>query len=46
MLNDKEMAHRVATARDSGTPIVNYGIAIAQLHGILARAIEPFDLMA
>ncbi|MBO4364728.1 MAG: [FeFe] hydrogenase H-cluster maturation GTPase HydF [Eggerthellaceae bacterium] len=45
MLNDKEMAHRVATATTSGTPIVNYGIAIAQMHGILARAIEPFDLL-
>ena len=44
MLNDKEMAHRVQTAVASGTPIVNYGIAIAQMHGILQRSIEPFDL--
>ena len=42
MLNDKEMAHRMAVAATSGTPIVNYGIAIAQMHGILRRSLEPF----
>ena len=25
-----------------GTPIVNYGVLIAALHGILERAISPF----
>ena len=42
MLNDKEMAHRVATAVAANAPIVNYGIAIAQMHGILHRSLEPF----
>ncbi len=42
MLNDKEMAHRMSVAAASKTPIVNYGIAIAQMHGILDRSLEPF----
>ena len=42
ILNVKGMAHRVATAVAAGTPIVNYGIAIAQMHGILRRSLEPF----
>lgn len=42
MLNDREMRYRVATARGAGVPIVNYGIAIAEMHGILERALRPF----
>lgn len=42
MLNEREMAHRMATARAAGVPMVNYGVAIAQMHGILARSLEPF----
>ena len=42
MLNEKEMQHRIATATAAGVPIVNYGVAIAQMHGILARSLEPF----
>lgn len=42
MLNEKEMQSRVARARQAETPIVNYGLAIAQMHGILARSLEPF----
>ncbi len=42
MLNEKEMQHRIRTAVNAGVPIVNYGIAIAQMHGILARSLEPF----
>ncbi len=42
MLNEKEMRRRAEAARASGTPIVNYGIAIAHIHGILKRSLEPF----
>lgn len=42
MLNEAEMQHRIAKAVAAGTPIVNYGIAIAQMHGILQRSLQPF----
>ena len=42
MLNEAAMQHRIATASSQGVPIVNYGIAIAQMHGILRRSLEPF----
>lgn len=45
MLNEKEMRRRVDAARASGTPIVNYGIAIAHMHGILKRSLQPFPDM-
>ena len=42
MLNEKEMASRLARAGEKEVPMTNYGIAIAQMHGILARSLEPF----
>ena len=42
MLNDKEMAHRMAMAEAAGVPMVNYGVAIAHMHGILRRSLAPF----
>ncbi len=39
MLNRREMLWRIAQARDSGIPIVNYGVLIAALQGILPRAL-------
>lgn len=42
MLNEREMKSRIRYSLDCGTPITNYGIAIAHMHGILARSIEPF----
>lgn len=42
MLNEKEMQHRQELCRQAGVPMVNYGIAIAQIHGILQRSLEPF----
>lgn len=42
MLNGKEMEHRLRRAADAGVPIVNYGVAIAQMHGILERSLRPF----
>lgn len=43
MLNDREMKYRLACAEDQNIPITNYGIAIAQMKGILSRSIELFD---
>lgn len=42
MLNEKEMQRRIELAQNAGVPIVNYGIAIAQMHSILKRSLEPF----
>lgn len=42
MLNEAEMTNRLARASQAGTPIVNYGIAIAEMHGILHRSLELF----
>lgn len=42
MLNEAEMKHRIAQADAAGIPMVNYGIAIAQMNGILKRAIAIF----
>lgn len=42
MLNEKEMRRRAEAARLAGVPIVNYGIAIAHIHGILERSLELF----
>ncbi len=42
MLNENEMQHRIAKAAESGVPIVNYGIAIAGMHGILKRSLNFF----
>jgi D-alanyl-D-alanine dipeptidase len=41
-LNDKEMKHRLSVAEGAGVPVVNYGIAIAHMHGILRRSLEIF----
>ena len=43
MLNEAEMKSRVQRANEAGVPIVNYGIAIAGMHGILERSIAPFE---
>lgn len=40
MLNEKEMQHRIKKCKEAGVPIVNYGIAIAHMHGILRRSLE------
>ena len=44
MLNEQEMRSRLERARLAGVPMVNYGAAIAQMHGILRRSIEPFNI--
>ncbi|MHB9094072.1 MAG: [FeFe] hydrogenase H-cluster maturation GTPase HydF [Eubacteriales bacterium] len=46
MLNPREMKYRIACCRGKRVPIVNYGMLIAYVHGILERALEPFRLAA
>lgn len=43
MLNEREVHSRIGQALDAGVPITNYGIAIAQMNGILGRALSPFS---
>ncbi len=45
MLNEQEMKSRLERANLAGVPIVNYGIAIAEMHGILRRSLEPFNIL-
>lgn len=42
MLTRREVLRRIECAVVQGRPIVNYGVLIAALHGILERAISPF----
>jgi len=42
MLTRREMLFRLSLARENKVPIVNYGVLIAQVHGILYRALAPF----
>ena len=41
-LSKREMAFRIAEAKDQNVPIVNYGTIIAQLKDVLKRSIAPF----
>ena len=42
MLNEREVKYRMKCAVDQKVPFTNYGIAIAQMKGILKRSIELF----
>lgn len=44
MLNRREVIWRQYQAAELGVPMTNYGIALAKVHGILERALEPFPL--
>lgn len=47
MINRREMLSRIMTAQAAGVPIVNYGVLIAYVLGILKRALAPFpDVLA
>lgn len=43
-LNRREMKSRIARVKAAGVPIVNYGVLIAAIQGILKRSLEPFPL--
>jgi len=42
MLSETEMKSRLKRAEDQGVPIINYGMAIAEMNGILERATKCF----
>ncbi len=42
MITETEMKSRMEYAKKSGTPMTNYGTAIAYANGILKRALKPF----
>lgn len=42
MLNSRQMRYRIKKTMELGVPIVNYGILIAYIHGILERSLEIF----
>ena len=44
MLNEREMKSRINRCIEQKVPIVNYGIAIAKMNGILDRSVEPFKI--
>lgn len=41
MLNEREMRSRAQHALDENVPMTNYGVAIAEIHGILDRCVQP-----
>ncbi len=42
MLNEKEMKSRLRILEENNVPVVNYGMAIAAMNGILERSLEIF----
>jgi len=42
MLNSREVLYRMKCAADQNTPITNYGVSIAYMHGILKRSLSVF----
>lgn len=44
MINRRQMLYRIQQAREKGVPIVNYGVLLAFVQGILERALQPFSL--
>ena len=42
MLNESEVRCRMKNAKDAKIPVINYGLAIAQIHGILRRSLQLF----
>ena len=43
MLNETEMKNRIQKAKKANVPMVNYGILIAYLNGVLKRNLAIFD---
>ncbi len=42
VITRKQIISRLKPAVDAGIPVTNYGMAIAYMHGIYHRAVEPF----
>ncbi|SHE86989.1 [FeFe] hydrogenase H-cluster maturation GTPase HydF [Desulforamulus putei] len=45
MINRREMLSRIMQVQQAGVPIVNYGVCIAYVQGILRRALSPFPML-
>ncbi|MEN2993719.1 MAG: [FeFe] hydrogenase H-cluster maturation GTPase HydF [Thermodesulfovibrio sp.] len=45
MINRKEMLSRIMQAKRAGVPIVNYGVIMAYMHGVLKRVLSPFPYL-
>lgn len=45
MINRREMLYRIMRVQQAGVPIVNYGVCIAHVQGILRRALSPFPAL-
>lgn len=45
MINRREMLSRLMQVKEVGVPVVNYGVCIAYVHGILRRALSPFPVL-
>ena len=43
MITRKQLHQRLQPAIEAGIPVTNYGMAIAYVHGIYNRAIQPFS---
>jgi len=43
MLNEQEMQSRIKKTKEQNIPVVNYGMAIAYMNGILDRALQIFN---
>lgn len=46
MSNRRDMLSRMLVCKEAGVPIVNYGVAIGYLQGVLARALSPWPELA
>jgi hypothetical protein len=44
MINRQEMLSRIRRAERAGVPIVNYGVLLGRIHGVLERVLRPFPL--
>ena len=42
MITRKQLQGRLRQAIEAGVPVTNYGMAIAYVHGIFERSVEPF----
>ncbi len=42
MITHRQLKNRLRNAKQKNVPITNYGMAIAYVHGIFERAVEPF----
>ncbi len=43
MINEMEMKNRIKKAEEQNIPIVNYGVALAHMNGILKRSLSVFE---